>query len=42
MNEHDPEDASFIPNVLVSYGHLIDEWVTSSAQPNNPKKESYP
>jgi RHS repeat-associated protein len=40
LNEHDPEDPSFIPNVSFRYGHLIDEWVTNGAQPNDPKNES--
>lgn len=41
LNERDPDDAAFIPNVSISYGHLTDEWITNGEEPNDPKKESY-
>jgi YD repeat-containing protein len=41
LTEHEPEDPGFVPNVSFSYGHLIDEWKTNGALPNDPKKESY-
>jgi hypothetical protein len=41
LNEHDPEDKSFIPNVSISYGHMVDEWVTNGAQATDAKKEEY-
>ncbi|HRI72342.1 MAG TPA: VCBS repeat-containing protein, partial [Polyangium sp.] len=41
LNERDPEDTAFIPNVSVTYGHLTDEWITNGEQPNDSKKESY-
>ena len=36
LNERDPEDSSFVPNVAFSYGHLIDESITNGAP-----KDSY-
>ncbi|MBK9266189.1 MAG: hypothetical protein IPM54_41175 [Polyangiaceae bacterium] len=41
LNEHEPEDPSFVPSVSISYGHLIDEWKTNGELANDPKKESY-
>ncbi len=41
MNEHDPDEPGFIPNVSFSYGHLIDgeaqesSFYLSHADPNN-------
>ncbi len=41
LNERDPDNPAFIPNVLISYGHLTDEWIMNGEEPNDPKKESY-
>jgi hypothetical protein len=40
MNEHDPADPEFAPNVSVSYSHLIDTSITSGAAPGDPALES--
>jgi len=40
LNEHEPNEPGFIPNVSFSYGHLIDESITSGAPPNDPKNEA--
>ncbi|HYO60537.1 MAG TPA: hypothetical protein VEU29_01400 [Actinomycetota bacterium] len=40
MNDHDPEDPEFAPNVSISYGHLVDTSITSGADPGDPAFES--
>ncbi|HLM72277.1 MAG TPA: VCBS repeat-containing protein, partial [Polyangiaceae bacterium] len=36
MNDHDPEDPEFVPNVEISYGHLVDSSITSGVAANDP------
>jgi YD repeat-containing protein len=36
MNDHDSEDPAFVPNVEVSYGHLVDSSITSGVEANDP------
>ncbi|HLM71735.1 MAG TPA: SpvB/TcaC N-terminal domain-containing protein, partial [Polyangiaceae bacterium] len=40
MNDHDPEEPEFVPNVSISYGHLIDTSITIGAVPDDPALES--
>ncbi|HLM74851.1 MAG TPA: type IV secretion protein Rhs, partial [Polyangiaceae bacterium] len=40
MNDHDPTEPDFVPNVSISYGHLVDTSITSGAAPGDPALES--
>jgi YD repeat-containing protein len=40
MNEHDPEDEGFVPNVSIAYGHLTDPSITSGLAADDPAMES--
>ncbi|KYF61036.1 type IV secretion protein Rhs [Sorangium cellulosum] len=40
MNAHEPTDAGFVPNVSVSYGHLIDASITNDTAAESPERES--
>jgi RHS repeat-associated protein len=40
MNDRDPEDPAFVPNVSILYGHLVDTSITSGAAPGDPAFES--
>ncbi|HLM71572.1 MAG TPA: VCBS repeat-containing protein, partial [Polyangiaceae bacterium] len=40
MNDHDPEDPELVPNVSLSYGHLVDTSITSGADPGDLAFES--
>ncbi|MFO0589031.1 MAG: RHS repeat-associated core domain-containing protein [Polyangiaceae bacterium] len=39
MNSHDPEDAGFIPNVSITYDHLIDRSITKGLSKDDPGLE---
>ncbi|MEO7330217.1 MAG: type IV secretion protein Rhs, partial [Minicystis sp.] len=39
MNAHDPEDPSFVPNVALSYGHLIDPAITAGLGLGDPARQ---
>jgi RHS repeat-associated protein len=41
MNAHDPDDAAFVPNVHISYGHMIDGSITDGIAAGDPKLASY-
>ncbi len=41
LNEHEPEDSGFVPNVSFSYGHLIDESITNEEQSKDLKREAH-
>ena len=41
MNAHDPGDPGFEPNVVVTYGHLVDRSITDGLSPSSPATESY-
>ncbi|HYO61933.1 MAG TPA: type IV secretion protein Rhs, partial [Actinomycetota bacterium] len=36
MNDRDPEDPAYVPNVAISYGHLIDSSITSGLSASDP------
>ncbi|HLM76750.1 MAG TPA: VCBS repeat-containing protein, partial [Polyangiaceae bacterium] len=40
MNDRDPEDPAFVPNVEISYGHLVDPSITSGLSANDPALSS--
>ncbi|HLM75824.1 MAG TPA: hypothetical protein VK459_24080, partial [Polyangiaceae bacterium] len=40
MNDHDPEDPELVPNVSISYGHLVDTSIMSGAAPGDEAIES--
>ncbi|HLM75219.1 MAG TPA: hypothetical protein VK459_21055, partial [Polyangiaceae bacterium] len=40
MNEHDPEDEGFVPNVSIAYGHLTDPSITNGLAAEDPTMES--
>jgi hypothetical protein len=41
MNAHDPDDPAFVPNVHISYGHMIDGSITDGIAAGDPKRASY-
>ena len=41
MNAHDPDDPAFVPNVHISYGHMIDGSITDGIAAGDPKLASY-
>ena len=36
MNDRDPEDPAYVPNVEIAYGHLVDTSITSGLSANDP------
>jgi RHS repeat-associated protein len=41
MNDHDPGDPGFEPNVRIDYGHMVDRSITDGVAPSSAAAEKY-